>query len=290
VINEGEYGIVPAMLLGMDRISPLLFMAGLGMAVGCGMGEIDGPGDFDPVEEGPIDDEGITTPPTTGPIPTNGLELDNQALLGLDTAPLVDAWADELAATEAGYDLLKYIAICALPYDQELFEHRGYYGLAPEWMDESCDEGCQNWVSACVLAHVNANGAPTEVALAGPHKNFPPVPDNFYHREAAFYGNLFADTVEEMPMFVCEASGFIDASAFLAFQILNGRLCGVSSRCGLQSSGVCLPGSTRRSGACETQPGGDQAGFSDCHLADDREAAPRVSPTTAEVVTVYIHL
>src|SRR5579872_3001350 len=65
-------------------------------------------------------------------------------------------------------EFLKYAVSCALPAGQTVtvtvdgvtHTFPGQLGLAPEWgMDHgSCDGECQRWVSACMLARVDAAG------------------------------------------------------------------------------------------------------------------------------------
>src|SRR5262249_43891385 len=79
-----------------------------------------------------------------------------------------------------------------------------------------CDESCQRWVSACVLARTNAYGVPVEISMRAPATppRAPPrqasqVPPNqcapptrpdevasYTLREGAYYGNIFATTPE----------------------------------------------------------------------------------------------
>jgi hypothetical protein len=76
-----------------------------------------------------------------------------------------------------------------------------------------CDESCQRWVSACVLARTNAYGVHVRISMRAPANSPPghelqfervrralaPDPsgtelDDFRNREGAYYGNLFATT------------------------------------------------------------------------------------------------
>ncbi len=68
-----------------------------------------------------------------------------------------------------GRELLKYVVSCALPDGDSvtvkvdgttLRRSRARSGLAPDWgrAHGSCDGSCQRWVSACVLARVDAAG------------------------------------------------------------------------------------------------------------------------------------
>jgi hypothetical protein len=110
--------------------------------------------------------------------------------------------------------LLQYIYSCAMPagatkvLDPEganvVLE--GAIGLAPTWDSDggSCDESCQRWVSACVLARTNAYGVKVDISMRAPDtapdhiKAALAVTDDekeqYSLREGAFYGNLFATT------------------------------------------------------------------------------------------------
>jgi len=72
------------------------------------------------------------------------------------------------------------------------------------WESGKCDESCQRWVSACVLARTNAYGVKVGISMRAP----PDAPqkikdalattqaevDEFCLPEGAFYGNIFATT------------------------------------------------------------------------------------------------
>jgi hypothetical protein len=70
-----------------------------------------------------------------------------------------------------------------------------------------CDETCQRWVSACVLARTNAYGVHVPISLRAPADAPPPIQkalevdetaggesDTFTLREGVYYGNIFATT------------------------------------------------------------------------------------------------
>ena len=89
--------------------------------------------------------------------------------------------------------LMQYMYSCALPAgksatlsfetgyftcadgDAQPLEFTGSIGLAPQWQATgpgfeggSCDEDCQRWVSACLLARTNAYGKHVHISLRGP--------------------------------------------------------------------------------------------------------------------------
>src|SRR5262245_9696064 len=72
----------------------------------------------------------------------------------------------------------------------------GAVGLAPQWASGACDQSCQRWVSACVLARSNYIGATTSISLRGSNAAISSPSGNelsaYPLREGAFFGNLFA--------------------------------------------------------------------------------------------------
>ncbi|MDQ3337944.1 MAG: HYR domain-containing protein [Myxococcota bacterium] len=129
-------------------------------------------------------------------------------------------WEGNLAARDllrtnayAG-KLLQYIYSCAMPAGVSkvldpsganvLLE--GAIGLAPAWDGPAgaCDETCQRWVSACVLARTNAYGVHVQISMRAPDSAPQSIKDalattvdertNWNKREGAYYGNLFQTT------------------------------------------------------------------------------------------------
>jgi hypothetical protein len=79
------------------------------------------------------------------------------------------------------------------------------------WQSGTCDESCQRWVSACVLARTNAYGVHVQISMRAPavtpigHElqyakiraalaTSPTEVAEYSFREGAYYGNLFATT------------------------------------------------------------------------------------------------
>ncbi len=100
-------------------------------------------------------------------------------------------------------EVMYYIVGCALPAGAEVVTpeqtYQGELGLAPEWglPGGQCDQDCQQWVSACVLARVDFLGVHVEIsvrgaspALATSAAEQAAYPD----REAAYFGNIFGAT------------------------------------------------------------------------------------------------
>jgi hypothetical protein len=173
-------------------------------------------------------------------------------------------------------ELLKYVVSCALDEDDKLvlridgrrYVFEGSLGLAREWGRErgSCDGECQRWVSACVLARVDAAGVKRLISIRGEHRALRPDDNElrrYTDREAAYYGNLF---VEGQPRFLCLAPG----------KDSNERVCGDSlADCPMKVVGSC-------DDACGDE--GPYRSFSDC---SDRGRAGR-GRTYHESITVFL--
>lgn len=132
---------------------------------------------------------GLTDPQVGGLDPDHPLDTN----AGLNGARLGDP--DRLATA-------KYVVECALPAGATLTKtvngvatsFHGALGLAPEWEDDVCDEDCQEWVSACVLARTNVSGNTVALWLTGDHEALGSGLSLAYPiYEASFFGNLFVD-------------------------------------------------------------------------------------------------
>jgi hypothetical protein len=233
------------------------------------------------------------------PVPTNGLVLDADLAAQLPVTALGTRDADRAIvlapaaagtlAAPAGRALLEYVAICALPAEDELVaggeRFAGYYGLAPEWATEACGPACQRWVSACLLAHANADGDSFPISLRGDHASLrvdPAAAAAFTYQEAAYYGNVF-----QRQLYACWSDASTHASSNDAERFLSGRICGqIYGTCGLVATGPCAYPASPDFAACE-QPAPEGGGFSDCHTGGLAEL-PRTSPVIREVITAYL--
>ncbi len=237
------------------------------------------------------------------PVPTNGLVLDADLAAQLPVTALGTRGADRsialapatatALASPAGRELLKYVAICALPAGDDLVaggagdatgdRFAGYYGLAPEWATGTCDDTCQRWVSACLLAHANAEGQSFPISLRGDHPGLradAAAVAAFSYREAAYYGNVF-----QRQLHACWGESWTSTSSGDIERILAGRVCGtIYGNCGLVATGPCTNDPTLQ--ACQ-RPAPEGGGFADCHTGQLGEY-PRTSPVVREVVTVYL--
>jgi hypothetical protein len=138
----------------------------------------------------------------------NALTMNAMTFNGryLNGAPLEGVAIDggEPCQPSPALKLMEYTVSCALRPDQDVSirvdgtDHHlyGQMGLAPEWADQACDETCQSWVSACLIARINARGERVEISMRGNHPALAVEPGEaaaFPHEEAAYYGNLFTD-------------------------------------------------------------------------------------------------
>jgi hypothetical protein len=143
-------------------------------------------------------------PPRGGGYINNGLQ--DPQLDALDPAHPLDTEAGLSGALLDDPDRLAtaaYVVECALPAGVTLTktvagvatDFEGALGLAPEWEDEACDEDCQEWVTACLLARLNVTGQTVPLWLKGDHPELGSGTDLAYPiYEASFFGNLFDDT------------------------------------------------------------------------------------------------
>src|SRR5262245_17046950 len=173
-------------------------------------------------------------------------------------------------------EFLKYVVSCALDDHDELtmridghrYKFPGSLGLAPEWgrSHGSCDGECQRWVSACVLARVDATGTKRTISIRGDHPALQPAEHElrkFSDREATYYGNVF---VHNQPRFLCLSPG----------KTSDERVCGDSLRdCPMTVEGSC-------DDACADE--GRYGAFGDC---SDRGRAGR-GTVYHESITVFL--
>ncbi|WP_437762848.1 hypothetical protein WMF27_44110 [Sorangium sp. So ce281] len=142
--------------------------------------------------------------------------------------------------TPESRELLRFIVGCALPEEARLnvkidgvsYSFVGDLGLAPEWGSKrgSCDEDCQEWVSACLLARVNYRGEHVMISLRGQHEALSSTKRElarYDEAEATYFGNVFQ---KPQRLFACLAPGKRQIP----------RVCGPSiDRCPIDVVGKC---------------------------------------------------
>jgi hypothetical protein len=149
--------------------------------------------------------DGTSAPPRPpgGGYVNNGLH--DPQIGGIDPAHALDTGAGLNGAVLDDPDRLataQYLVECALPADVTLTkvvdgvptDFHGALGLAPEWEDDACDQDCQEWVTACLLARTNVSEQAVPLWLKGDHPALGTGTNLAYPvYEASFFGNLFED-------------------------------------------------------------------------------------------------
>ncbi|MCA9711678.1 MAG: hypothetical protein KDK70_37935, partial [Myxococcales bacterium] len=107
--------------------------------------------------------------------------LINPDVTGIDPEePLSGAGLpnDSVALTDAARrPVVQYLVECALDPTQTITkvvdgkeqDFHGMLGLATDWENGACDEDCQEWVSACLLARTNVSGETVDIGLKAAH-------------------------------------------------------------------------------------------------------------------------
>ncbi len=187
------------------------------------------------------------------------------------------------ASSPSGQQFLKYMVQCALPEGAKVsletpdgtVEFEGSLGAAPEWADGPCGTDCQERVSACILARINAYGLPVQLFFAAAGTSMGGGDDaaaaGAPNREGAFFGNIFGSP---MRGYSCRADGHDPLYESVRVCTRPGNLCG------MQSIGSCLDGAEP---ACEADSQGDFTKCTSPASADGKQPA-RV---WKHVVTTY---
>jgi hypothetical protein len=103
--------------------------------------------------------------------------------------------------TPGGRDTLSYLVRCALPAGHSIikkdqfgvsYKFTGQIGVAPEWETGACGKDCQEYVSACLLAHINTTGQHVAIWLVGDNPAIGWGQNTDYpYQEGSFFGNIF---------------------------------------------------------------------------------------------------
>lgn len=204
--------------------------------------------------------------------------------------------------------LLRYIYNCAMDASQstQIFDGpeliialQGGVGLAPEWGQGggACDEGCQRWVTACLLARANAFGATVKISMRAPDDAPTHVQkalevsaeeaNKYWLREGAFYGNLFrhetkgdGTTVAAPQLYACAGPGS-------SLPWATKRFCSSQGSDGpIEVVGACEASpKLSAGGACTGQSSESSAGaVSQCYPSFDKVLGTNFT----EVITVYL--
>jgi hypothetical protein len=203
-----------------------------------------------------------------------------------------------LLATAEGRDYFTYIVSCAMPAGQVVvatsggvsYNFPGGLGLTPDWQSRALTGSEKRWVSACLLARVNAYGIEVAVSLRAEHPALAVGADEaatYGQAEGAFYGDVFATTDQKMEMVACrgvaQAAG--EGGGLLYRDCAEPAGNGLTA-CGFRYAGDCqdYTPQTPSAYACSFMQNGL---YQDCHITP----SPAIwSPGTArhEVITVYV--
>jgi hypothetical protein len=173
-------------------------------------------------------------------------------------------------------EFLTYVVSCALPAEAVIdmtidgteYKFPGGLGLTPEWGQPGghCDETCQRWVSACVLARVDFLGVHRIISVRGASPALQTSKQemrDYQDDEATYFGNVF---IPGAPKYACLGPGKKEIP----------RVCGDSlDNCPMQVVGSCTQ-------ACRSQ--GPAGGFTDCSTSGNA----RKPEIFHESVTVFL--
>jgi hypothetical protein len=163
---------------------------------------------------------------TPAALAENALAQDGAALGGLVHNALTNDGIQSTPAIQSALDsdalartYFGYVVSCALPAGQAIVFPRlagqrdvtfsGSIGVAASWGEDggSCDDSCQEWVSACAIARVNYRGVHVPLSLRGGSAALA-IADGeeaaFPNREATYYGNVLTSP---QAVFGCRTTG-----------------------------------------------------------------------------------
>lgn len=119
---------------------------------------------------------------------------------------------------------------------------RGQLGLFPAWKDAPLSKEGERWVSACVLARLNAFGKIVTVSIRANHPAFSNIPSDirrdFTVDEGTFYGNLFENPAR---VYVCAGDGNQKKVKDRRLRVCTDAVAfgGRQTRCGVTWTGTC---------------------------------------------------
>jgi hypothetical protein len=230
----------------------------------------------------------------------NRLKAGSLEVVKLSTAPL-SADGLTLAPTillksKAGRDVLTYLIRCALPAGQKVggvsggkvYSFSGLVGVAPTWLNQSLSLSGRRWMTACLLAHVNAYDEEVPISLRGNHPALSTTASEsaqFTAEEMSFYGDLF--TQGSGGMFACAGKGLQVKWPEDPDEYQAKRSCDYDDDCTIWVPGPCYDVTPSAMDSCE---GGSVDWYSGCHpTAKPRGANWKAGDTSyTEVITVYM--
>jgi hypothetical protein len=151
----------------------------------------------------------------------NGLSAINGLASGNTSAG-----ANGLMTTPGGRATVSYIVKCALPSGHSItkqdqygtsYTFQGSLGFGPGWESGACDSTCQEYVSACMIAHVNSAGFHIPLWLDSPQPNVGWGQNSSYpNQEATFFGNIFTSPPQA---YYCDGAGYSGGRSIAAGRV-----------------------------------------------------------------------
>ena len=192
-------------------------------------------------------DESAALSSTNGLTMINGLTMTNGLTMinGLPNGPVLGQMvgstltlfplsggafspAGALMNSASGRSTASYLVRCALPPGHTVtlkdargtaYSFGGALGLAPRWETASCDAGCQEYVSACLMAHINTAGLHLSLWLDAANPGIGWGQNATYsQQEGSFFGNIF---VSPPRAYYCEGAGFTGGISGVAAGRIN---------------------------------------------------------------------
>jgi hypothetical protein len=207
----------------------------------------------------------------------NRLKASSLGVVTLSTAPLstdgVALASTSLLSSKDGRDVLKYLIRCALPAGQavggawngKVYSFSGLVGVAASWLNQPLSLTGRRWMTACLLAHVNAYGEEVPISLRGNHPALTTTAQEsamFTVEEMSFYGDLF--TQGDQAMFACAGKGLQVQWPEDPDEYQAKRSCSDDDddECALYVPGPCYDVTPSATDACES---GTIDWYSGCH-------------------------
>jgi hypothetical protein len=163
-------------------------------------------------------------------------------------------------------------------------------GLAPAWEHRSLQPREKRWLSACLIARVNAYGIEVSISLRGRHPALTPSAteaETYTLEEGAFYGDIFTPENEPLEWTACrgaaqaagEEGGLIERDC--TEPIGDG-----TTRCGFKFAGDCSDYASDDSTpyACRRD---DRGYYEQCHTLAGDGRWP-LGTLRTEVITVFV--
>lgn len=202
--------------------------------------------------------------------------------------------AGKILETADGREVFSLIVSCAMPpglilsakVGSETFLFGGEMGLALGWIIGPLDLAGQGWVSACMLARINANDIAFPISMRGQNPALGLAigeRETWTVEEGAFFGNLFGPIEQDIQWYACrgagQASGESGGLALRDCAEPDPAAPGLT-QCGFNFVGDC--GTFAASPACEQFSGASAYGR--CHTG----LKPGGDEVFQQVITAYV--